>query len=105
MGRCKALLDYGGETALARLARGAREGAQAMEVVVVAAAPHLEDVRKEAGTAGVPVVENRTPQIGRTHSIQLGLRALAPGSSAFIAPVDCPLVEPAAFLALRRELE
>ena len=105
MGRCKALLKYFDETAIARLARGAREGGGAVRVVVVASQPHLDIVKDEAQRLNLGVVVNRSPEKGRTGSVQMGLTAVRDSDLAFIAPVDYPLAEPDVFRTLRDAME
>ena len=105
MGRCKALLDYGGQTAIARLAAGAREGGKAGRIVVVAAEPHLDAVKEEARRFGLGVQINRHPENGRTGSVKLGLTAVRECDAAFIAPVDFPLATDGDFFALRNSLQ
>lgn len=89
MGAPKALLDFGGRTALARLAETLRAAGIADLVAVV---PPDAAIAAEAERCGVRVVKNPLAHLGRTGSLQFGLRETPPGRSVVFAPVDAPLV-------------
>ncbi|MBI2930297.1 MAG: nucleotidyltransferase family protein [Planctomycetes bacterium] len=86
MGRPKALLEFGGRTALDLVLRACRELGD--PIVVVGA--HADAIR-----ARVPVdaVVNPAYARGQTSSLKVGLRNLPAGTEAFLLyPVDFPLV-------------
>jgi CTP:molybdopterin cytidylyltransferase MocA len=91
MGRPKALLPVGEQTALEVLLASARQGGCASSLVVVAE-PHGEAIARVASDAGATVVWNPDPGRGMFSSVQLGLAAVAPGA-ALIWPVDHALVD------------
>jgi CTP:molybdopterin cytidylyltransferase MocA len=90
-GRCKAALRLGdGRTFAAAIGATARE-AGCVDVVVVAAAPHLAETRVAA--VGARVVENPAPERGMIESLRLGIAALAADVDvALVWPVDHPAV-------------
>lgn len=96
MGRPKALLDFGGRSALARVAEaGALGGAEALVVVV---GPHEKEIREahpaETLPPGARWAVNDVPGSEQLASLQLGLRTLADleFDGFFLHPVDYPLV-------------
>jgi molybdenum cofactor cytidylyltransferase len=95
LGACKALVDLGGRTVLARLlAAGAcADGAPPL---VVTGAHHVAIAR--AAPPGVEVLENPRWSAGRTGGLALAAAA-RPDLDLVIAPVDVPLV-PAEVFAL-----
>jgi CTP:molybdopterin cytidylyltransferase MocA len=105
MGGCKALLKFGGETAMERISRQARAGGADSRIVAVGAKPHLDPVKDEAQRLGLGFVENREPWRGRTSSIILGITAVRDSDAAFIAPVDCPVPDSGVYASLKRALD
>jgi CTP:molybdopterin cytidylyltransferase MocA len=93
-GRNKALLPLGGQTFLQTIA-GACEAASIEEVVVVVAAPHLEETRAASERLGLRWVCNERPEDGMASSVA---RGFAFALEHFIAdhcwlwPVDVPAV-------------
>ncbi|HOX27133.1 MAG TPA: nucleotidyltransferase family protein [Candidatus Krumholzibacteria bacterium] len=62
-------------------------------VVVVAGHRRADVAELVAGRAGVEVVVNEDHDRGMFTSVQIGARAIAPGSEGFfVLPADCPLV-------------
>lgn len=99
MGRPKALLDYAGESALARIAHTSAAAGLPPPLVVVGF--DGEVVRAEAERCGCRVVVNPEPGRGQTSSLQVGIAALAADASGFLIwPVDAPLVSPQTLRAL-----
>jgi CTP:molybdopterin cytidylyltransferase MocA len=91
MGSPKALLDLGGESFLARIARTAR-AAGASAVIAVVGPPDGEQVRARL-PPGVAAAWNPAPARGMLSSIQSGVAALPRGTAAaLIWPVDLPEV-------------
>jgi CTP:molybdopterin cytidylyltransferase MocA len=96
LGTCKALVDLGGRTPLARLlAAGA--GVDGAPPLVVAGA-HAERI-EAALPRGVELVRNEAWARGRTGGIELA-RERRRGLDLVLAPVDVPLVPRAVFDAL-----
>lgn len=97
MGRPKALLDYHGETFIARLVR---IFATVCDPVIVALghgaetlSPHVPEPAR--------VVMNPDPGRGQLSSLQIALTALPPSISGFLFTlVDCPAVNPATVQAV-----
>jgi molybdenum cofactor cytidylyltransferase len=92
MGQPKALLDFGGRTCLEVVLAASAEGGVTRAVVVTS--PAAEAVRARASWPGVAITQaiNPVPERGMLSSLQAGLRALPPGTAAFlIFPVDFPL--------------
>jgi len=90
MGTPKALLDYRGETFLARLMRvlGA-----VCDPVIVAVGQHQAEIR--AQVTGVQFVVNPDPERGQLSSLQTALAALPADAEGFVfTPVDSPAVAP-----------
>ena len=98
MGGAKALLDLGGETALARCLRVLREGG--CDELRVVLGPASEAAR--AGlTGGVDVVLNPQPERGQTGSLKLALaRGAGRGEVFLLHTVDHPLAQAADVRAL-----
>ena len=91
MGTPKALLDYRGETFLARLVRvlGA-----VCDPVIVAVGQHEAEIRAQVRT-GVKFVVNPDPERGQLSSLQTALAALPANAEGFVfTPVDSPAVAP-----------
>lgn len=85
-GRPKALLEVGGEKALLRMARIAREfGIDPLTVVVPPDSSEVETVARAIATY---VVRSERSLLGRTASIQEGLRALPGDRDVLLWPVD-----------------
>ena len=101
MGTPKALLEYGGVTALARILETCSLAGLGMALVVVG--HHAERVAPVAGKLGYKVVANPAPERGQTSSLQAALGALPPDAAAFLVfPVDLPLVSPETVRRLTR---
>jgi len=96
LGACKALVDLGGTTPLARLLAAGRACAGAPPLVV-AGAHHAEIER--AAPAGVEVLLNPDWAAGRLGGLALA-SAARPDCDLCVAPVDVPLVPPEVFAAL-----
>jgi molybdenum cofactor cytidylyltransferase len=94
MQRPKALLDFGGRTAIELVLGASREAGLAPAVVVLGRDAEAIRPRLPAGTR---VVVNPDPGRGRTSSIRAGLEAIeaagAPADAFLLHPVDSPLVE------------
>jgi CTP:molybdopterin cytidylyltransferase MocA len=60
--------------------------------VVVVAGLHLPEVNGAVAGLGAEVVENPDWRLGRTGSVQVGLRAAGPEATVLIWPVDHPFV-------------
>lgn len=91
MGRPKALLDFGGKPAIARILETARKAGITKFLVVLG--KHAEVIQKGADLAGCGVLVNEHPERGQLSSMQLGMSRLDFATdAAFIWPVDCPLV-------------
>jgi molybdenum cofactor cytidylyltransferase len=91
MGRPKALLDFDGQTCVARVVDTCRQ-AGVSEVVLVTS-PGGAEVRAQC--AGAIEAVNPQPERGMLSSLQEGLRMLPVGLSGFlIYPVDYPIVPP-----------
>jgi molybdenum cofactor cytidylyltransferase len=109
MGRVKALLDFGGRTALRRIVDAGTAGAADGVVVVVGQnAAEVQDACS-LDDAGVPVrwvvnEERGSPQL---ESLKRGLESLRSETPQwfFFQPVDCPLVEAGDYAALLRRAE
>jgi molybdenum cofactor cytidylyltransferase len=91
MGTPKALLEYRGETFLARLVRvlGA-----VSDPVIVAVGQHQAEIRAQMRT-GVHFVVNPDPDRGQLSSLQIALAVLPTEADGFVfTPVDSPAVAP-----------
>jgi CTP:molybdopterin cytidylyltransferase MocA len=117
LGSCKALVDLGGRTPLARLlAAGAcmsgapldplsahdGGGGRGVPALVVTGRHHAEIAA--AAPAGCEPVRNPDWRLGRTGTVQLAHR-LRPGLALCLAPVDVPLVPAEVFRLLRAAWE
>jgi molybdenum cofactor cytidylyltransferase len=91
-GEPKALLPVGGETAIQRIVRLARESGLTNVVVVVGR--HGPEIRRSLAGDPVIIVENLDWVLGRTGSIQEGLNQIDPETSVTLWPVDHPFVKP-----------
>jgi len=89
MGHPKALLDLGGETALAILVSTFRKVGIADIVAVI---PPDEAIAAEAERRGARVVRNPLAHLGRTGSLQFGWRETDVAHDIVFISVDCPLV-------------
>jgi len=96
LGTCKALVDLGGQNALARLVEAGRAMDAATPLVVTGA--HHDAIRA-AVPLGVEVLFNPAWESGRTSGVALASRARR-GLDLAIAPVDVPLVPAEVFAAL-----
>ncbi len=97
LGRSKALLAFGPDTALSVLVETLRIAGVA-SIVVVAGID--EAVAVEGSRCGCAVVRNPRPDAGRTGSVQIGLASLPQSAAMLLAPVDAPLVAPATVRAV-----
>ena len=105
MGRCKALIDIEGQSAIRRLVAAATgDGRHAVPVLVVVGADAAAIQTELAGSTGVEIVCNQDWQQGRTSSFQCAIGA-RPGLDLLLAPVDHPLVPPELFQSLRASWE
>ncbi len=98
LGLCKALVDLGGRTPLARLVDAGRVAFDGAAPLVIAGAHHAEIVR--AAPIGVEVLENPAWTEGRLGGVALAAGA-RPDCDLCLAPVDVPLVPAEVFAALR----
>jgi molybdenum cofactor cytidylyltransferase len=99
MGKPKALLDFGGKPAIARILETARKAGVTKFLVVVG--KHAEAIQKGADLAGCTILVNENPERGQLSSMQLGMSKLDFATdAAFLWPVDCPLVKPEDLKAL-----
>jgi molybdenum cofactor cytidylyltransferase len=92
-----ALIDH--EPAVVRMERIARETGFFPVVAVVGA--HAAALRPVLARADVQVVDNPGWELGRTGSVQAGLRSLRAGVDVLLWPVDHPFVERATLAALK----
>jgi molybdenum cofactor cytidylyltransferase len=98
MGRPKALLEYQGETFVARLVR---IFSGFCDPVIVVAGRHADQIRN---AIDVPVVINPDPDRGQLSSLQTALADLPPSLQAFLfTPVDCPTFHESTVAALIAE--
>jgi CTP:molybdopterin cytidylyltransferase MocA len=91
MGSPKALLDFGGRTAVEIAVANLRRGGCGSVFVVVGA--EAERIRA-AVPAGVTVVANEGWRKGRTGSVRTGIDAAGDAPAFVLLPVDHPLVVP-----------
>lgn len=90
MGSPKAALDFGGQTALARILETCADLGLGEAVVVTGA--HPEATRTAAGRLPARFVRNAEWERGRTGSLLRGLRAVPPDAAAVLLwPVDACL--------------
>jgi molybdenum cofactor cytidylyltransferase len=98
MGSPKALLDYRGETFVARIAR---IFGRFCAPVVVVAGRHADQVR---AAVQARVLVNPDPDRGQLSSLQTALSQLTPTPEAFLfTPVDCPAFHESTVAALIAE--
>ena len=91
MGRPKALLEFGGRTALAICADALQNGG--CDPVIAVLGSGAEEIRAKAGLPeGVRVVVHPGWAAGRTGSLKAGLAAAATAPAFVVLPVDHPLV-------------
>lgn len=94
MGQPKALLGYGGRTALARLIAVFREAGCARPIVVLGSG--ADEIERTVRKGEARVVVNPDWERGQTSSLKAGLRVLPPEAVAWLLhPVDVPLIEAA----------
>lgn len=98
MGRCKALLDLGGSSALERAVQSLRSGG--VEEIVVVSGHYRDAVEAEARRLNCATAFNEGYGKGMFSSVQCGLRALGDAEAFLLLPVDVPLVSPATIGAL-----
>jgi molybdenum cofactor cytidylyltransferase len=102
MGRPKALLDYQGETFIARLVR---IFANVCHPVIVGLGHSAEALRPHV-PAPARVVVNPDPDRGQLSTLQIALAEVPPEASGFLFTlVDCPAVSEATVLAVKRAFE
>ncbi len=90
-GHPKALLEYHGETFVARLVRVLSAVCDPVIVVLGYHADRIEPVVPP----GAKVVTNPSPEHGQLSSLQTGLAVLPEQAEGFMfVPVDCPAAEP-----------
>jgi len=100
MGRCKALLDIEGASALRRASLSMHLAGVGDLVVVTGC--YREDVELESACCGIRTVFNEHFEKGMFSSIQTGTAAISRETDAFfLLPVDIPLIRPATYTALR----
>lgn len=99
MGEAKALLKFGGRSALAHIVATSAAAGLAPPVVVIGY--HADVVRAEAEELGCRVAVNPRPERGQTSSLQAGVATLLPTALGFLLwPVDVPLVLRATLAAI-----
>jgi molybdenum cofactor cytidylyltransferase len=104
MGRPKALLPWGGETFLARIARVLLAGG-ATRVRVIVGGPHRAAIEAAvhalaAGAGDIAPIENPAPAEGPVTSVRAGIAAVPATDAYLIHPVDIPALEPEDVAAL-----
>lgn len=97
VGRPKALLDFGGMTALEIALRSLREGGVASGVVVIG--DESDVIRRAVDPTPFTWVVNPMPSAGRTGSLIVGLGAVG-GVDVLLWPVDRPLASAGTVRAL-----
>jgi molybdenum cofactor cytidylyltransferase len=102
MGSPKALLPFGGRTALAWLLDAIAKAGVAHAVVVAGDEPAVAAAARSHGAA---VAVNPAPDRGRTSSLQCGLAEVPSDRWVLVAPVDCPLVAPSTLRAILERAE
>lgn len=90
LGQPKALMDLGGEPALARVL--ATLGAAGLTRLTVVLGPDAAAVRAAVDLSGATVRENPEPERGMSASLRVGLAGRAPPTSVLLHTVDHPLV-------------
>jgi CTP:molybdopterin cytidylyltransferase MocA len=94
MGRPKALLDYQGETFVARLAR---IFSKSCDPVMVVAGRHADQIR---AAVEARIVVNPDPDRGQLSSLQTALAELPAVEAFLFTPVDCPTFQESTVAAL-----
>jgi CTP:molybdopterin cytidylyltransferase MocA len=90
MGTPKALLDYRGETFVARLVRVLGSACGSVTAVL---GHHIEDIRPHVPNRA-RIAINPAPERGQLSSLQTGLAEIPAEASGFaFIPVDCPAVD------------
>ncbi len=99
MGYPKALLPFGAETFLSRIARTlCCAGVSDITVVV---GRHAEEIRQRMNNAALRFVLNARPELGQISSMQLAFKNMGPSyGAALIWPVDQPAVPEAVIRGL-----
>ncbi|MBL8694671.1 MAG: nucleotidyltransferase family protein [Planctomycetes bacterium] len=92
MGTPKALLPFGTRRAIDLLVESARQ-ARLEPVLVVSS----EDVLSCAQSLRAHAVWNPSPELGRTHSVQIGLSHIDRERGCLIVPIDAPLISATTF--------
>jgi CTP:molybdopterin cytidylyltransferase MocA len=87
-GRPKAMLDVDGEPAVRRVLRVARS--LGVEDAVVVVGPHRAEIGAVVRDDEARVVVNSEWELGRTGSVQAGLRALGSEGKVLLWPIDHP---------------
>lgn len=101
MGRCKALLEIAGSSALDQVLSSMRQAH--VEDLVVVSGFHRKEIEKEATGGGVRTVFNDRFEEGMLSSVKTGVRALSDDLEAFfLLPVDIPLVRPATLREMKK---
>lgn len=98
MGRCKALLDLKGLSALERTVKSLREGG--IEEIVVVTGHYRNEVEQETFRLRCRAAFNESYERGMFSSIRRGIEALDNASAFLLLPVDVPLVSPATIRTL-----
>ena len=94
MGRPKALIEWRGETFLARIARVLREGGVTSIAVVVGGAHRPEvEAAARALDPSVTILENHAPEEGPVESVRIGLASFPDAPFLLCQPVDIPGIE------------
>ncbi|HEV2519241.1 MAG TPA: nucleotidyltransferase family protein [Thermoplasmata archaeon] len=97
-GHPKALLEVGSQPAIARIASVCERAGADRTIAVLG--PHRAEIEEKLAGRAVEVVENPDWSMGRTGSVQAGLRALADSGSVLVWPVDHPFVRDSTVLRL-----
>jgi molybdenum cofactor cytidylyltransferase len=106
MGRPKALLDYRGETFLARLVRIFGTVCDPVIVVLGRRAQNGAEALGPHVPSPARVVVNPDPDRGQLSSLQIALAAVPPEASGFLFTlVDCPAVSEATVAAVKLAFE
>ncbi len=102
MGRPKALLEAGdGRTFLERIVATYRQ-AGIHRIIVVLNGALLEGMAgRLARSPGLQVLPNLEPDLGKWHSLRLGMAAVRDADHCFLQHIDQPDVDPATLHALR----
>lgn len=101
MGRCKALLEIAGSSALDRVVSSMRHAD--VEDLIVVSGFHHKEIEKEATGCGVRTVFNDRFEEGMLSSVKTGVKALPDDLDAFfLLPVDISLVRPATLREMKK---